>query len=79
MNVQKTFSVTVKFSRDDAGITHDVRGKDGSFSSKTQAAMKDTDLEYTSLKAAVIKGITEVLPIQSGIAQAQIVGEISES
>ena len=78
MSVQKTFSVTVKFFRDDAGITHDVRRGDD-FSTITVPAMKDTDLEYLGLKAAVIKGITEVLPISAGVAEAQIVGEVSES
>jgi len=46
MSVEKTFHVTVKFSRSDAGMVKSVRGKnDGQ--EFTQEGLSEDDLEYT--------------------------------
>lgn len=59
--VEKTYSITIKYSRDD--------GKD----------LTDSDLEYTTLRAKIMKSIAETVPISQGILSAHIVGSVSES
>ena len=79
MSVQKTYSISIKYSRDDAGITHDVRGSDDSFSEKTVSALSESDDEYKELQKIIVKRVASVVPVSQGNVQAQIVGEVSES
>lgn len=60
-SITKTYSITVKYSRDDEG------------------AITDTDLEYTELRAHVMKKIGQAVPVSRGILSAHISGSVSEA
>jgi hypothetical protein len=76
MSVEKTFSITIKFERDTVGLSTSGSSQG---SSKTIAALSESDDEYTTLKAIVLKRVTAVVPISQGDVSAHIVGSVVES
>jgi len=74
MAVQKTYSIVIKYERGDAGLVQDVRGV-----KSTQAALSESDPEYTEIRKIVLARIADVVPVSQGIISANIVGEVSES
>jgi len=76
MSVTKTYAITIKFSRDDAGLVTQ-KGAQGEVG--TVPAMTENDLECKGLAASVKKSIEGVVPVSCGVASAHIVGSVSES
>jgi len=76
MSVEKTFSITVKFSRDDAGGTT-AKGAQGEVAVTPELA--ESDPEFEKLEALVLSAISGVVPISQGITSAHIVGSVSET
>lgn len=76
MSVEKTFSITIKFEKDTKGLKTSGSSQG---SSKTIAALSESDAEYDTIKAIVLKAINGVVPVSQGAVSAHISGSVSES
>ena len=74
MSVQKTYSITIKYSRDDAGRSGTVRGV-----AFTTPELSESDPEYVELRKVILKRLADVVPVSQGICNAHISGEVSEA
>lgn len=81
MSVTKTYSITIEYSKDDAGQEHEVpaRTRGAEATSYTVPEMDDDDLAYSELRRVVLAKLNAVVPVSRGVDSARIVGTITES
>jgi len=76
MSVTKTYTLTVKYERDTAGL---VTQKGAQGETGTVPVLSESDPEFEKLEALVLSAISGVVPISQGITSAHIVGSVSET
>lgn len=81
MSVTKTYSLTIKYERGDAGSKHEVpaRTHGAEATSYTVPALSESDQAYKELQKIILSRINNVVPVSQGINSAHIVGEVSET
>ena len=79
MSVEKTYSITIEYEKDNVGQTGKRRGADGAFEDYTIGALSESDDAYTELQKVVLKRIQSVVPVSQGVNSAHISGTVSET
>jgi len=79
--VQKTYTITIRYEKGDAGTEHHVpaRSRGEEATSYTVAELKESDLAYKTLREFVLGKLNSVVPVSQGMTMARIVGTITES
>ena len=74
MSIEKTYSITVKYSREDEGLVYERNGV-----KTTQGELSEDNIGYKGVRQGILDKIAGVVPIQAGNISAHIVGSVSES
>ena len=76
MSVEKTYSITIKYEKDTAGL---VTQKGDIGETGTIPVLAESDPEYTEIQKKVLSAIQGTIPLSQGIVSAHIVVEVSET